>query len=690
MNNIKYAKPQDTKVGLTPYEVFSYKVAVCGGFSNLYKAMLNLADIPSVVVTGDTSAGAHAWNLVYADGKWFYSDSTWGSSSLRYFDLSVEEISKDHTIKQLQKVYVSDNNMNFSFYDGGIAIEGVQKDETKVIVPNKFKDLDITVISPSLFENTNIEFLSIGPNITTFDYKTASQNMKNLKRIDVDVDNLVYTSKDGVLFTKNLSELLVYPDLKEENSFILPSQTIKYDQKDTFNNKKLSYIDVEKENSNYTSYDGAIYNKDKTTILTIPEGKDSIRVLGTANLDNIAFDFKENLKSIMLEEGIVKIPDYTFNGCTGLKELYIPKTVINIGNDAIVNMDYGQLKIFGESRSVAEQFAKAKGIQFVSVDLSEKLKELNFLLSKAKSLSTENIQENLVKELNDSIKEGEELLTTSNIIISKIDDVINKLSSVIEKVELDKSALQNLIHNVITDFESYTDESVKEYREAVKNAKQVLENKAATKNEIKNAYNRLYSAKLVKKVYNVKINGEILSVEHGGKINQPKAPVKNGFIFDGWYSHNELYDFSKPVKSNLIIEARFTKNEETVMIDKSNLQYLVDNEFTEFEGYTVESIKLYKKALDYAKNVLSDQHATKDEVNSAIEGLKNAVLVKIESLEGNLDSKIPNNLNQPTKPGEKEELDVPNTGINTGSNYLITIMTLTLASIYTRMKKMKE
>ena len=33
---------------MDPYEVFTTKKAVCGGFSRLYKAMLNLAGIPAV------------------------------------------------------------------------------------------------------------------------------------------------------------------------------------------------------------------------------------------------------------------------------------------------------------------------------------------------------------------------------------------------------------------------------------------------------------------------------------------------------------------------------------------------------------------------------------------------------------------------------------------------------------------
>lgn len=38
--NVRYAGSNDTDIGLAPYDVFTKKVAVCGGYSNLYKAML--------------------------------------------------------------------------------------------------------------------------------------------------------------------------------------------------------------------------------------------------------------------------------------------------------------------------------------------------------------------------------------------------------------------------------------------------------------------------------------------------------------------------------------------------------------------------------------------------------------------------------------------------------------------------
>ena len=58
VKNIRYAQPTETP-GLDPYEVFTTKKAVCGGFSRLYKAMLNLAGIPAVTIAGNTPGTFH-------------------------------------------------------------------------------------------------------------------------------------------------------------------------------------------------------------------------------------------------------------------------------------------------------------------------------------------------------------------------------------------------------------------------------------------------------------------------------------------------------------------------------------------------------------------------------------------------------------------------------------------------------
>ena len=198
-----------------------------------------------------------------------------------------------------------------------------------------------------------------------------------------------YASKDGVLFTKDLSKILIYPYQKEETSFVMPKEVTMYDEKETFQNPYLSEILVEEGNEKFSSYDGVIYNAEKTRLLTVPEGKQKIYVAGTVELDNIALNGKSNLKEIVLEDGVKAIPPYALNGCSGLTKIYIPKSVGEISEDAFffgVNMS--GLTILGEKESAAEKFANAHGIRFVDVkEIEIKLEETKELIRKQENMT---------------------------------------------------------------------------------------------------------------------------------------------------------------------------------------------------------------------------------------------------------------------------------------------------------------
>ena len=140
---------------------------------------------------------------------------------------------------------------------------------------------------------------------------------------------------DGVLFTKDLKEILCYPAARTDESFTLPKETEKYDEKETFVCEKLKDIHVEEGNSKYSSYDGCIYNKEKTLLLTIPEAKTEVKVPGTVVLDNTTFNSRSNITKIELEEGITTVMPYVFNYCTGIKELYLPDSLESIEAECV-------------------------------------------------------------------------------------------------------------------------------------------------------------------------------------------------------------------------------------------------------------------------------------------------------------------------------------------------------------------
>ena len=144
-DNVKYSYEYNY---LDPYEVFTKKSAVCGGYSNLYKAMLNLADIPAVLVSGMTTNGAHVWNAVYANGRWFHSDATWGTP---YFDPGADNFIKDHYAQRVEYVSVETKDGLLIGFDTGIAVVGVKEGMTEVKVPDYFEEYTVSSVSFQLF-----------------------------------------------------------------------------------------------------------------------------------------------------------------------------------------------------------------------------------------------------------------------------------------------------------------------------------------------------------------------------------------------------------------------------------------------------------------------------------------------------------------------------------------------------------
>ena len=99
----------------------------------------------------------------------------------------------------------------------------------------------------------------------------------------------------------------------------------------------LTSITVDKNNENYSSRDGVLFNKDQTTLVQYPAGNqrdtyiipDSVKSIG-----EYAFSGCTGLTSITIPDSVTNIKDNTFFGCTGLTSITIPDSVTNIGGAA--------------------------------------------------------------------------------------------------------------------------------------------------------------------------------------------------------------------------------------------------------------------------------------------------------------------------------------------------------------------
>ncbi len=86
------------------------------------------------------------------------------------------------------------------------------------------------------------------------------------------------------------------------------------------------------------------------------------------------------------------------------------------------------------------------------------------------------------------------------------------------------------------------------------------------------------------------------TVADGNKVSQPADPAQDGYTFDGWYTDSALtnaYDFNTPVKNDMDLYAKWTKNKVTgillpkVIASGSSKQTLTWTPLTNVDGYYV-------------------------------------------------------------------------------------------------------
>lgn len=167
----------------------------------------------------------------------------------------------------------------------------------------------------------------------------------------VDVNNPSYSSFEGVLFSKNGSLLIQCPRRKQGwytvpsfvttigfrafcYSYLIPGITIPasvssiglYPFDDC---TSLSEIRVDAGNVYYSSHNGVLLDKNATTLIRCPQGKQgtySIPETVTA-LEHDAFSYCEDLTSITLPAAVSTIKSYAFFGCTGLTTFYSERVI---------------------------------------------------------------------------------------------------------------------------------------------------------------------------------------------------------------------------------------------------------------------------------------------------------------------------------------------------------------------------
>ena len=302
------------------------------------------------------------------------------------------ELSSFYGCSSLKSINVAQNNQYYSSSEGILFNKDkstlisypTAKEETTYSIPETVKEIYGQSIT-----NLNLTDLYISKNVVNMEgdeyfakYTNifSIQDCVNLKNITVDEENTKFSSKDGVLFNKDKSSLLLYPSGKQDNYYEIPDtvnscatinnpyiETIKLnnillDTEFLVDIKNLKNIEVDNQNANFMQQNGILFNKSGNKIVYYPAGRDEetytidravtqiedkafinaklTEIILPENLIAIgsySFYNCQNLETINLPENIIKISDYSFYNCNKLDNIIIPSNVTEIGDCSFYN-----------------------------------------------------------------------------------------------------------------------------------------------------------------------------------------------------------------------------------------------------------------------------------------------------------------------------------------------------------------
>lgn len=199
---------------------------------------------------------------------------------------------------------------------------------------------------------TNLKTIEI-PDSNTLIIGDYFHGCPALEHLIVSEDHPSLTLSDGVLYNKGMTELILYPNGLESESYTIP-ESVKSVRMDAFYEnttlktihfgalytgdfttvglRALTAFVVDEENAVYRSIDGVLYAGDTlvhypasktTTTFTLPE---TVIDIGAG-----AFAFCQYLESVDLGHTLTFIGDQAFRDTVSLKRLDIPSSVLRIG-----------------------------------------------------------------------------------------------------------------------------------------------------------------------------------------------------------------------------------------------------------------------------------------------------------------------------------------------------------------------
>lgn len=263
----------------------------------------------------DPGAGSgHRNSVVIIDGERYLVDCGYTGNAPRHYELSKMDYDYSYEI-------LNDGTLRLYQYEGT---------DTNIVVPDTIDGRKVTVLGNSTFQYctqaSDIESVTLPDSLTTIE-KNAFYNCEKLKSVTIPPN---VSSIGLAAFVEGLSE------------------------------SSLTEIKVDPENPYFSEKDGVVFSKDGTKLIVFPSGRSGDYQIpdGTVSVGDYAFYYCVNVSSItvpgsdrslgegafgncssltkaVLNEGLEEIGEYAFQSSSGIRDIIIPTSVKSVGKNGL-------------------------------------------------------------------------------------------------------------------------------------------------------------------------------------------------------------------------------------------------------------------------------------------------------------------------------------------------------------------
>lgn len=319
----------------------------------------------------DPGAGSgHRNSVVIIDGERYLVDCGYTGNAPRHYELSKMDYDYSYEI-------LNDGTLRLYQYEGT---------DTNIVVPDTIDGRKVTVLGNSTFQYctqaSDIESVTLPDSLTTIE-KNAFYNCEKLKsvtippnvssiglaafveglsessltEIKVDPENPYFSEKDGVVFSKDGTKLIVFPSGRS-GDYQIPDGTVSVG-------------------------DYAFYYCVNVSSITVPG---SVRSLGEGAFGNCS-----SLTKAVLNEGLEEIGEYAFQSSSGIRDIIIPASVKSVGKNGLRLYSGCRIRVLstdtvwaddafrdsaliaGKKDSTLQKYAEDRGCTFVELSADNRI-----------------------------------------------------------------------------------------------------------------------------------------------------------------------------------------------------------------------------------------------------------------------------------------------------------------------------